>query len=439
MTICSKCGKELDSHSFQGIQFEICTACGAIALNQANIEEISKRIELKKDIINLFNLPAVNVEEAGRNCCKCSNKMDKVYHEGVLLDRCKDCGLIFFDNGELSRFFNLFSRYNLDIVSNAQFLKKFCTQKQTQIQKPELRQHYEPTALKIVNKEVEYEANSTSGWAVLALMIIGAMIALVCLFTPFTAILSGFILLIGLFCLGGFKIVKPQEAYVLVLFGKYVGTLKKTGFHWVNPFSQPYAGNSFGAVSLKARTLDNGKQKINDAQGNPIDVGIIVVWEVKDTAKAIFNVEDYPRFLSAQADCALRNIVRMYPYDAPDEANVQSLRGDSAEISDKLKTEIQKSVTAAGINVIDARITHLAYSTEIAVAMLQRQQAHAVIDAKRAIVDGAVGMVEMALDKLSQNEHIHLDEATKANMVNNLLVVLCANKDSQPVISNNIH
>ena len=189
-------------------------------------------------------------------------------------------------------------------------------------------------------------------------------------------------------------------------------------------------------VSLKARTLDNGKLKINDELGNPIEVGIIVIWEVQDTAKALFNVDDYTTFLASQSDSALRNIVRMYPYDAPEDTGVQSLRGDSIEISAKLKAEIQRNVKAAGLNIIDAKITHLAYAPEIAVAMLQRQQAVAIIDAKKTIVEGAVSMVEMALNKLSENNIVKLEETEKARMVNNLLVTLCSNKEAQPVIKN---
>ena len=236
------------------------------------------------------------------------------------------------------------------------------------------------------------------------------------------------------FLINGFKILKPQEALVYTLFGKYYGTLKNAGFYWVNPL----ASTTLGIISLKASTLDNGQQKINDVMGNPIQVGIIVTWEIQDTAKALFNVNNYTSFLSAQCDSALRNIVRLYPYDAPEDSNIQSLKDDSAEISEKLKARIQDCVSVAGINIIDARITHLAYSSEIAAAMLQRQQANAVIDAKRAIVDGAVGMVEMAIDKLSLNKNINLDEKTKASMVNNLLVVLCSNKDSQPVVRNDL-
>lgn len=228
--------------------------------------------------------------------------------------------------------------------------------------------------------------------------------------------------------LPGFKLLKPQEAMVLTVFGKYIGTLRGAGFHYVNPFAQ--SATFFVPISLKAMTLDNGKQKINDELGNPIEVGIIVIWEVQDTAKALFNVDDYKSFLSAQCDSALRNIVRMYPYDSPEDSGVQSLRGDSQEISAKLKAEIQRNVKVAGLNIVDAKISHLAYSPEIAVAMLQRQQAAAVVDAKKAIVDGAVGMVEMALNKLSSNNIVQLDENQKAKMVNDLLVILCSNKEA---------
>jgi len=240
-----------------------------------------------------------------------------------------------------------------------------------------------------------------------------------------------------LWLISGFKIVAPQEAIVFTLFGKYYGTLRNPGFYWVNPFAAVHNW-MMGRISLKARTLDNARQKINDVLGNPIEVGIMVTWEVKDTARAVFNVNDYQSFLSAQCDSALRNIVRMYPYDAPEDSGKQSLKGDSAEISDKLKIEIQERVKVAGLNIIDARITHLAYSSEIAMAMLQRQQANAVLDAKRTIVEGAVGMVEMAINRLSQNENIKLDDKTKASMVNNLLVVLCSSRESQPVVRNDI-
>ena len=184
-------------------------------------------------------------------------------------------------------------------------------------------------------------------------------------------------------------------------------------------------------------TLNNDKQKINDLLGNPINIGIVVIWRVVNTAKAVFNVDNYTEYLSIQCDSALRNIVRLYPYDAAgDESTYEhSLRGSSQEISEKLQAEIQSKVDVAGLEIIEARITHLAYAPEIAAAMLQRQQASVIIDARQMIVDGAVGMVEMALAKLDDNNIIHLDEERKAAMVSNLLVVLCGNKDAQPIIN----
>jgi len=269
-----------------------------------------------------------------------------------------------------------------------------------------------------------------------------------------------------LFC--GLKILKPNEALVLTLFGKYYGTLRGEGFFFVNPFvtaSNPATGSATTAamnpdqpahtgktsavpgtywqhhskkISLKAMTLNNDKQKINDKLGNPIIIGIVVIWKVVNTAKAVFNVDNYTEFLSIQCDSALRNIVRLYPYDISgdnDEGNEKSLRGSSLEVAERLKAEIQSKVEIAGLEIVEARITHLAYAPEIAAAMLQRQQASAIIDARQMLVDGAVGMVEMALDKLSQNDIVHLDEERKAAMVSNLLVVLCGNKDAQPVVN----
>ncbi|SCG82784.1 band 7 protein [Proteiniborus sp. DW1] len=260
----------------------------------------------------------------------------------------------------------------------------------------------------------------------------------------------------------GLKILKPNEALVLTLFGKYYGTLKGEGFFFVNPFTSavnPAApATTSGAlaaaqekivspntinvptmrskkISLKAMTLNNDKQKINDALGNPIIIGVVVIWRVVNTAKAVFNVDNYTEFLSIQTDAALRNIVRIYPYDSANEDNEKSLRGSSQEVADNLKAEIQSKVEIAGLEIIEARITHLAYAPEIAAAMLQRQQASAIIDARQMIVEGAVGMVEMALAKLSENDMIHLDEERKAAMVSNLLVVLCGNKDAQPVVN----
>lgn len=287
------------------------------------------------------------------------------------------------------------------------------------------------------------------------------------------------LLIIGLiwFCIGwipylGLRILRPQEALVLTLFGKYIGTIKGEGFYAVNPFcssvnpaaktklsqsgdvnTEPAAtiktangvsvNNVNHKLSLKIMTLSNNRQKINDCLGNPVEIGIAVTWRIVDTAKAVFNVDNYKEFLSLQCDTALRNIVRLYPYDvAPNVdttgdgiADDGSLRGSSEIVASRIKDEIQARVTEAGIEIVEARITYLAYATEIAAVMLQRQQASAIIDARRMIVDGAVGMVEMALERLAENDSVHLDEERKAAMVSNLLVVLCGNKDAQPIVN----
>ena len=272
----------------------------------------------------------------------------------------------------------------------------------------------------------------------------------------------------------GLKILKPQEALVLTLFGKYIGTIKGDGFYYVNPFcgavnpaartelnqsgdvkKVPVAAatnNGMVAVSavdggkklsLKIMTLNNNRQKINDCLGNPIEIGIAVTWRIVDTAKAVFNVDNYKEFLSLQCDTALRNIVRVYPYDvAPNVdttgdglADDGSLRGSSEIVAGKIRDEIQKRVEEAGIEIVEARITYLAYAPEIAAVMLQRQQASAIIDARKMIVEGAVSMVEMALERLAENKTVELDEERKAAMVSNLLVVLCGNRDAQPVVN----
>ena len=278
----------------------------------------------------------------------------------------------------------------------------------------------------------------------------------------------------------GLKVLKPQEALVLTLFGKYIGTLKEEGFYFVNPFcvavnpaaktklnqsgdvdggksaenallsvelgKNPEAlGTESGSkkISLKDMTLSNSRQKINDCLGNPVEIGIAVIWRVTDTAKAVFNVDNYKEYLSLQCDSALRNIVRLYPYDvAPGVdttgdgvADEGSLRGSSETVARRIRDEIQQKVSTAGIEVVEARITYLAYAPEIAAVMLQRQQASAIIDARKMIVDGAVGMVEMALERLSENHTVELDEERKAAMVSNLLVVLCGNRDAQPVVN----
>lgn len=289
------------------------------------------------------------------------------------------------------------------------------------------------------------------------------------------------VLCIAWMCLGwilllGLKVLKPQEALVLTLFGKYVGTIKEEGFYFVNPFCvgvNPAAKTKLnqsgdlesetkssalaliagagktGAsyenkkLSLKIMTLNNNRQKINDCLGNPIEIGIAVTWRVVDTAKAVFNVDNYKEYLSLQCDSALRNIVRLYPYDvAPNVdttgdgvADEGSLRGSSEIVASRIRDEIQEKVAEAGLEIVEARITHLAYAPEIAAVMLQRQQASAIIDARKMLVDGAVSMVAMALNQLSEGNIVELDEERKAAMVSNLLVVLCGNHDAQPIVN----
>lgn len=275
------------------------------------------------------------------------------------------------------------------------------------------------------------------------------------------------------FC--GLRVLKPQEALVLTLFGNYIGTLKEEGFYYVNPFCtgmNPAAKTrlsqsgdvdggsgkalviSAGAgvnaseavgkkISLKIMTLNNSRQKINDCLGNPVEIGIAVMWRVVDTAKAVFEVDNYKEYLSLQCDSALRNIVRIYPYDvAPNVdttgdgvADEGSLRGSSEIVASRIRNEIQQKVADAGLEVLEARITYLAYAPEIAAVMLQRQQASAIVDARKMIVDGAVGMVELALERLNEKHTVELDEERKAAMVSNLLVVLCGNHDAQPVVN----
>jgi regulator of protease activity HflC (stomatin/prohibitin superfamily) len=291
-----------------------------------------------------------------------------------------------------------------------------------------------------------------------------------------TMLVVGLIIVaLGWFPFLGLKVIKPQEALVLTLFGNYKGTIREAGFYFVNPFCtavNPAAttklaqsgdstnSNSNGLklqlssngtsietvskkISLKAMTLNNGRQKINDCLGNPVEIGIAVIWKVTDTAKAVFNVDNYKEYLSLQCDSALRNIVRVYPYDVAKgvdttgdgNADEGSLRGSAELVADRIKEEIQSKVTDAGLEIVEARITYLAYAPEIASVMLQRQQASAIIDARKMIVDGAVGMVEMALERLNEKQLVELDEERKAAMVSNLLVVLCGNHDAQPIVN----
>jgi regulator of protease activity HflC (stomatin/prohibitin superfamily) len=285
------------------------------------------------------------------------------------------------------------------------------------------------------------------------------------------AIASAVVMCVAWIPLCGLRVLKPNEALVLTLFGKYVGTIKGEGFYAINPFCvavNPAAQTKLNQsgdvkkataitegelkvtttvvdkkISLKIMTLNNNRQKVNDCLGNPVEIGIAVMWRVVDTAKAVFNVDNYKEYLSLQCDSALRNIVRIYPYDVAPGVDTTgdgldddgSLRGSSEVVAARIRDEIQARVNEAGIEIIEARITYLAYAPEIAAVMLQRQQASAIIDARKMIVDGAVGMVEMALERLNENQLVQLDEERKAAMVSNLLVVLCGNHDAQPVVN----
>ena len=268
------------------------------------------------------------------------------------------------------------------------------------------------------------------------------------------------------FCISfaGFKVLGPNQAYVFTLFGKYYGTLKSPGFYYVNPFvtanapakhaaaPEAQAGSSSTSfsitlgtsssvpggkkISLKTRTLDNSKQKVNDALGNPIIIGSVVIWHVADPTAAVFAVEDYEEYLSIQCDSTVRNVARLYPFDTmEDDIAEKTLRGSSIEISETMEHELSERVRGAGIVIEDVRITTLAYAEEIAAAMLQRQQAVAIIAARQKIVEGAVGMVKMAIDQLGEEDVVVLDEERKAAMVSNLLVVLCGSKDAQPIVN----
>ena len=329
------------------------------------------------------------------------------------------------------------------------------------------------------NQEVsEFPAKSRNGIGMLFLSLfliaasIGALVFAAVTFESSSPVfgvffaLSSVILIVGFILISGLRIIKPNEAVVLTLLGKYVGTLRGAGMHFVNPFSvayNPAAKTRLGQsgdvhtdepspnnvevsskkIPLKVMTLSNNKQKINDALGTPVEIGIAVMWRVVDTAKAVFKVENFKEFLSLQCDSSVRNIIRNYPYDvAPNIdttgdglADDGSLRGSSEIIVSRIRQEIQSKVEYAGLEIIDAKITYLAYAPEIASAMLQRQQASAIIDARKMIVEGAVSMVQMALEKIEADNITVLDDERKAQMVSNLLVVLCGSKDAQPVIN----
>lgn len=328
---------------------------------------------------------------------------------------------------------------------------------------------------KIVYEEKEMKAKNGMGMllGILFLMTlsIGAMIGGAILldkavFVAGTIVLvsSIIVMITSIIMLCGLKILNPNEAVVFTLFGNYVGTLKREGFYWVNPFCvaiNPTAktltqitSNSSGIqtaqvsdaaggqstskkISLKAITLNNDKQKVNDQLGNPIEIAAIVIWRVKNPTHAVLNVDHYKNYISIQCDSVIRNVARCYPYDIQEneEGDEKSLRGSSQEVADIMKQELQEKVEIAGIEILEVRITHLSYAPEIASAMLQRQQAVAIIAARQKIVEGAVSMVDMALRELSENNVVELDEERKAAMVSNLLVVLCGNKDAQPIVN----
>lgn len=238
-----------------------------------------------------------------------------------------------------------------------------------------------------------------------------------------------FLVVVTFVLMGGLFMIEPNQGRVLTLFGAYRGTVREAGLRWANPF---YGKRS---VSLRVRNFETQRLKVNDHDGNPIEIGAVVVWQVVDTAEAIFEVDNYENFVLVQSESALRNLATQYPYDSHEHEGQVALRSHTAEIATELKREIQERLQRAGVEVIEARISHLAYAQEIAQAMLQRQQASAIIAARQKIVDGAVGMVEMALEKLSQKEIVHLDEERKAAMVSNLLVVLCSERAASPVVN----
>ena len=318
----------------------------------------------------------------------------------------------------------------------------------------------------------EKELKPLNGGPVLLLLLLELTLSIVlfilgCIFLDNESyILGGFMLAIGIvaffaffFLIPGLHIVNPNEALVMTYFGQYYGTIKHQGFYYTHPFASAFnpthraAASTASAngsqtngmqdaptlskkISTKTMTLSNERQKVNDVLGNPIIIGAIVIWKVADPTKAVFNVENYKLFLSIQCDSTIRNIARLYPYDTfEDDSDEKTLRGSSQEIADSMKAELQQRVDEAGLTIQEVRITHLSYAEEIAAAMLQRQQAVAIIAARQKIVEGAVSMVKMAIEQLGEEEIIVLDEERKAAMVSNLLVVLCGNKDIQPIVN----
>ena len=269
-----------------------------------------------------------------------------------------------------------------------------------------------------------------SGWLplVLGLIAIAYGVYLVIAGSVSLKITGAVVNVLAITYLAGLLMVNPNEGRVMQLFGKYTGTAKEEGLRWANPF---YTKKR---LSLRVRNFETGRMKVNDTDGNPVEIAAIVVWKVVDTAEASFHVDNYEKFLEVQSESAVRNMATNYPYDSHED-NVLSLRGNTAQISEHLKKEIQDRLDQAGVQVIEARISHLAYAPEIAEVMLRRQQAGAIVAARGKIVDGAVGMVQMALKRLSEEKIIELDEERKAQMVSNLLVVLCGDRGAQPVVN----
>ncbi|MGH9794219.1 MAG: SPFH domain-containing protein [Candidatus Acidiferrales bacterium] len=280
----------------------------------------------------------------------------------------------------------------------------------------------------------EKQARAVSGWLMLFLLLallVGSIWALVVAARGEQAIAATFwsvVMAVDIFLLCGFIVVNPNEAQVVLLFGNYLGSIKQSGFWWMNPLCTKKR------VSLRVRNFETGKLKVNDQHGNPIEIAAVVVWQVVETAEAIFHVDDYEHFVHVQSEAALRNLATSYPYDQHEEGE-KALRSHTGEIADQIKREIQDRLSKAGVDVIESRMSHLAYVPEIASAMLRRQQATAIIAARQKIVEGAVSMVEMALDQLAAKHVVELDEERKASMVSNLLVVLCSDRDAQPVVN----
>jgi regulator of protease activity HflC (stomatin/prohibitin superfamily) len=280
----------------------------------------------------------------------------------------------------------------------------------------------------------EIRRPTISGWAMLPLFLAAMAFLAYAAINSFRvqALVPGFasmlLLAIVAFCLNGLFVINPNEGRVLQLFGAYAGTAHDPGLRWTNPF---YTRRQ---ISLRARNFESGRLKVNDADGNPIEIAAVVVWRVVDTAEACFVVDSYEDYVKVQTESAVRSLATRYPYDAHEEHHL-SLRGSGDVVAKALKTEIQERLTKAGVEVVEARLSHLAYASEIAAAMLRRQQAGAIIAARQKIVEGAVGMVEMALDLLAKSTHVRLDEERKAAMVSNLLVVLCADREAQPVVN----